>query len=650
MDEIGVIIPVYRSTESVKQLLLSMEKCFQKTRLYFYLVDDSGRKEIGDYLKKECIISKEKIHTSYIPLMHTYGQQNALLCGIRAAYEHVNYIITMDEDGEHPAEVAEQLYEEIKKGFDIVYAIPGTENRNIIRSIGSQARNCFFTVYAGFRQGEKVSSFRIMTAECAREAAMSESRWFYLSAELLKTKRKVGNITYYPECRRDGQSGYSVVKLMKLYWRLLWYYGIHHGGLRGEVPYRLQGPVLMMLGGSNCQLHGVQEANKRGITTILADYTKKPPAAAYAEVHEMISTFDVPACVKAAGQWKIDGVMTMGSDQPVYTAAVISEELKLPMVHNRVQALSVTNKKKMKELLVAAKIPTNTYCLINENSKASSIDFDSRYYVIKPLDSQGQRGIFKLSSKEEIITHLQKTLSYSRCKEALVEEFYESDEVTVSGFINEGVLTILSVTDRLLYPEETHIGVCIGHRFPSVHMDQYNEIKRISEAIVKAFSLEYGPFYLQLLIGKDGIRVNELAGRIGGAFEDVIIPYLTGFDIIGAVMDGALYGPEHMKKPRVCNIEKMDQCAAVQLLFCREGEIGYITPMDELRSLPFILDVGYNYREGNVIPKMENATARFGHAVIVGRKENIEEYVNLFYQKISVTDTEGKQMLLRLYP
>lgn len=54
-------------------------------------------------------------------------------------------------------------------------------------------------------------------------------------------------------------------------------------------------------------------------------------------------------------------------------------------------------------------------------------------------------------------------------------------------------------------------------------MDRYAEIESISRRTAAAFGIANGPFYLQLLVGKDGIQVNELASRIGGAFEDVFI-------------------------------------------------------------------------------------------------------------------------------
>ena len=271
-------------------------------------------------------------------------------------------------------------------------------------------------------------------------------------------------------------------------------------------------------------------------------------------------------------------------------------------------------------------------------------------YVIKPLDSQGQRGIFKLQTPEEVIEHLQETLSFSRCSEALVEEFYESDEMTVSGYISDGKLSIWTVTDRLLYDDPVHIGVCIGHRFPTIHMNRYEEIKAISEQLVESFGLPEGPFYLQLLVGAEGIRVNELAARIGGAFEDVMIPWICGFDMLDAVMRNALGRKVDVRAYAGYRCDESEKCVAVQLMFCKPGEIASITPASSLMELPFVLDCGYNYGEGDVIPKMENATARFGHAVITGTKDTIAQNIDKFYEKLSVRSKDGEEMLLRLYP
>lgn len=108
------------------------------------------------------------------------------------------------------------------------------------------------------------------------------------------------------------------------------------GNGRRQTVYRIRDLIrpekLLMLGGSNCQLHGAQRARSMGVDTVLADYTKNPLAASVCGVHEKISTFDVQACIRAAKRYGVTGVMTMGTDQPVYTCACISRELGLPGV------------------------------------------------------------------------------------------------------------------------------------------------------------------------------------------------------------------------------------------------------------------------------------------------------------------------------
>ena len=81
-------------------------------------------------------------------------------------------------------------------------------------------------------------------------------------------------------------------------------------------------PKIMILGGGNCQLSAAIRCRELGISTVLIDYTAQPPAAAYADCHEQISTFDATACIAAARRHRIDGVLTRGTDQPVYTASL----------------------------------------------------------------------------------------------------------------------------------------------------------------------------------------------------------------------------------------------------------------------------------------------------------------------------------------
>lgn len=653
--DLGVIIPVYRSTKSVRHLVLQIRELFlPDTSLQIYLVDDSGNEEIHNYLRRHCRFPE----VTLLILKENSGQQAAILCALEHA-QPCRYYATIDDDLEQPPAVLRLLYERARDGYDLIYGIPGNPGMQRYRRFGSHMRDLLFSGLLGAPNGLRVSSLRVMTNQVARDAcSQKRNGFFYLSAAIFADCRLTGkqirttHVFYRKNPRRDGKSGYGFSTLTHLYGKLFYHYvwNRNHPISSGSnkiyrLKTRVRAPKLMVLGGSNCQIHAMKRAAALGMDTVLIDYTPNPPAAALCGLHERSSTFDVPACIRVAKEYEVTGVMTLGTDQPVYTAAAVSQSCGLPSLLSEQRALAVTNKKQMKQVLTEAGIPTAVYRLIGRDSSTDAIKGLHAPFVIKPLDSQGQRGIFKLNSAEEVCRHLEQTLSFSRCQEALVEEYYQSDEITVSGWIKDGCLYILTVTDRLLYPDDIHIGVCTGHRFPSIHMDRYEEIHGLCDRITKAFHLENGPFYLQLLLGDQGFIVNELASRIGGAFEDVFIPEITGFDILQAVIDSAVGKEVSVECLRNYSPDKTGRAAAVQLLFCRPGEIDTITPLEEILALPYIRDAGYNFASGQQVKPVENATARFGHAVICGDKDTIGNLVEDFYRRLSVISTEGGEMI-----
>ena len=401
---------------------------------------------------------------------------------------------------------------------------------------------------------------------------------------------------------------------------------------------------ILILGGSNCQKNAVLYAKSLGYKVIVADYSESPTAGCYADQHVPVSTFDAAGCIKAAIESSVDGVMTMGTDQPVLTAALVADALHLPSAISPGEAKSVTNKKIMKSIFKDNGIPSVNYKLIHAASTPGDIKELSSPVVLKPLDSQGQRGVFRLDDRKLAFRFLNQTLSFSREKEALLEEYYPSDEITVSGWIHESKLSILTITDRILLEDPVHIGICASHRFPSIHMDQYDEIKEISEKIVKAFELKNGPLYIQMLIGRDGIMVNEVAARIGGAFEDVIIPKISGFDILDAVMKTSLGMKADISPLKNYDCSKSKAEASVQLMFAGPGIISSITPVKELLMLAHVIDAGYNYQPGDEIKPIENATARFGHCVLVSDCGSIKASIDQFQRKFQILDEKGNNL------
>ena len=398
---------------------------------------------------------------------------------------------------------------------------------------------------------------------------------------------------------------------------------------------------LLILGGSACQLHAFQLAKKRNLQTVLFDYLPHPPAAALADTHVQVSTFDFEACLHHARALGVTAVMTLGTDQPVYTAAYIAGALGLPGYLSPGQALAVTNKARMKEIFDRNNIPTVPWQLVDK-AVLCGLDFTTPR-VIKPLDSQGQKGVFRLETAEEAAALYGQSLSFSRCEQLLCEDYYPHCEITVSAWVHAGQAKLLTVTDRITFAQYRHIGVCAAHRYPSQYAaGLQGETASLTQKITDAFGLSDGPLYIQILAGKRGLMVNEIACRIGGAFEDVFIPLLTGFDILAAVMDAAEGRP-------VAPPARTAAGGSVRVLlpFARAGRLAALTPPEELLALPFVKSAGYNFSPGDTLPPLENAGARLGHMVLYAENEaQMQKDLALFYRAFYAKGLSGENLLI----
>ncbi|WP_373484586.1 ATP-grasp domain-containing protein [Acetobacterium sp.] len=405
---------------------------------------------------------------------------------------------------------------------------------------------------------------------------------------------------------------------------------------------------LQILGGGNNQLGAIRRAAEMGHEVVLVDYFKNPPGRIYATFHEVVSTFDVEKNIDIAKKYGVDGVMTMGTDQPVYTVARVAEALKLPAFLDVPTARAVTNKEIMKQIMTANQIPTVPYRFLTKAARVEDLDKIPFPVVIKPLDSQGQRGVFKLTTATAVIDSLPETFSFSRADKVLLESYYRSDEITVSAWVDKGVPAILTITDRESFSFDRNIGICYAHEYPSRHQRREPEIRALVHSITRAFKIKAGPLYVQLLVGEQGIVVNEVAGRIGGAHEDIFIPYLTGFDILDRVINFSLGIDAVLAAGDQTRTARVNEHLSVQLFFAKPGKITSLTSLETLRKLPGVIAAGYNVAAGQTLETIANATARAGYLVMAGTTERaLHESINQAFRALKIIDEQGQNLVIQ---
>ncbi|MBI9034461.1 MAG: glycosyltransferase family 2 protein [Bacteroidales bacterium] len=211
MPTISVVIPVYNSEKSLPILIskLAEELPLFCENYEIILVNDGSEDTSWKVISK---LSEEYNFVIGINLMRNYGQHNALLCGIRNAQSE--YIVTMDDDLQHPPEEIRKLYKEIEKGFDVVYAEPAKMPHSAWRNFSSWLIKRTLAFVMGIKTVKNISSFRIFKSRLRKSFSQYKNPGIIIDVLLSWGTTKFSHIEVNEIPREFGKSNYDFWKLL----------------------------------------------------------------------------------------------------------------------------------------------------------------------------------------------------------------------------------------------------------------------------------------------------------------------------------------------------------------------------------------------------------------------------------------------------
>lgn len=309
----------------------------------------------------------------------------------------------------------------------------------------------------------------------------------------------------------------------------------------------------IVLGGTRPHITLIQKLKDRGYYVILLDYLTAPIAKSYADEHIQESTLDKELVLKIAKERNAEMVISTCIDQANVTAAYVCEQMGLPCPYGYKTALNVTDKLKMKDILIKNNVPTSKYKKIEKASDLDNWDF-TYPIIIKPTDSNSSKGIFKI---EEPISNLDdtiaKSISYSRTKEAIVEEFITGTEIGIDTFVSKGVAKVLMIKERRKILKNANGSQnIVGCIWPMpLPADVQEKAEIVANQIAKAFGLKNSALMIQAILKDGEISVIEFGARIGGGESYRIIKDCVGFDYVEASISTFTGEPlkEELRKP-----------------------------------------------------------------------------------------------------
>lgn len=405
---------------------------------------------------------------------------------------------------------------------------------------------------------------------------------------------------------------------------------------------------LLVLGGGSSQIRAIRMGMARGHRIIVTDKNPQAPGCIIAHGSEPVSTFDPEGTLVVVKKHGIEGILVVGTDQPVLTAALAAEKAGIPFYLSPETALAVTNKRVMKERFSLSGLPHPKHALVSRNFSEGDLEGLKYPLVLKPQDSQGQRGVTKVRNILQVRAGLDETLSFSRHKEALLEEYYPHKEITVSGWVIRGAAHIITITDRVTIKAPPSLGVCAAHRFPSRYVRGHeSEIGPLVRGITRACGIKEGPIYIQFFIGEKGVLINEAACRLGGAYEDLWVPIATGIDpmeLLYRMTEGSKILSEDLVVKKAAGPEA---CCTTILFFARPGRAVSAGSEEDVRSLMGVREAAYILPLPVLVRKMRNSTQRAGYVIVTGRDEReTDDRVLEVFKVLRLSDSLGNNLIL----
>ncbi len=305
---------------------------------------------------------------------------------------------------------------------------------------------------------------------------------------------------------------------------------------------------ILIFGGGLNQLTLIESAKQLGYKTIVIDPIENAPAKEIADVFVVVPPKDYEKTKEVALKYNVKGIVTCQMENPLLLMAKLADELKF-IFPSPSAILKARNKFLMKQSFINNNVPCAKGLLIKNTDEITEdlckqIGFP---LIIKPLDSFSSRGVYKINSFLEINNYLNDTKQFSSTGEILIEEFMGGPEVSVETVTQNGLTTVIQITDKVITPYPTAVEM-IQIQPTELNENIQKSIKVIVVKAIKALGLDNCAGHSELKITKDGIKMIELGARLGGDYiTSHLVPLSTGVNIEAALIQIAMNKVPEMK-------------------------------------------------------------------------------------------------------
>jgi len=212
---ITVMIPCYRSEKTIEKVVGEIKQEFAAHPGYEYqivLVNDGSPDGTFEAISRIC---KEDNAVVGVDLSRNFGQASAKMAGL--PYIKGEVAVFMDDDGQHPASGIFKLVDKVMEGYDVVYAKFPRKKHTLFKRLTSSLHHAV-SVWAGNAPaGISGSSFLAYSGFVIKALREYKSPFVSIGGYLNRITSKFANVEVDHRARMEGESGYTLKKLVNLW-------------------------------------------------------------------------------------------------------------------------------------------------------------------------------------------------------------------------------------------------------------------------------------------------------------------------------------------------------------------------------------------------------------------------------------------------
>ena len=215
MKLVSFVIPCYRSESTIASVVEEIESTMPSLPQYDYeiiLVNDSSPD--GTFAVISALAKKDE-HITAVDLTRNFGQHGALMSGFHHCRGDI--VVCLDDDGQTPADEVGKLLGKLEEGYDVVYASYEHKQHSKFRNWGTRINNKMTEIMLGKPKDLSIPSYLAAKRFIIEEMLNYKHCFPYVDGLVLRSTRRICNVPVNHRQRQQGESGYTIGKLLNLW-------------------------------------------------------------------------------------------------------------------------------------------------------------------------------------------------------------------------------------------------------------------------------------------------------------------------------------------------------------------------------------------------------------------------------------------------